>query len=274
MGARAGGNGGVSPKGRGNDSILVFFVTGHSTGGVVAADGEVGGDGITFYFYAGRLVSIVIGSKYYLNIIGDCLGLFMAQRGKARVPTEAELKRLLTVTKVGCNARRNIAILAASYRLGLRAKEMAALTVGDVLDDDDAIREECSLSAVQTKGGKPRVVYLTHPAVRSALKDYLTEREQAQGLAFMRGSPLFRSTKGGGFSPNTMQQLLHKLHEQAGIIGGRSHSGRRWFATELIGKGVDLKAVSVLMGHASIGVTARYAEDNPQRLRRIVMEML
>ncbi len=198
----------------------------------------------------------------------------MTMRGKAKVPGDAELKRLFAVTKAGANAKRNIAILGASYRLGLRAKELAALTVGDVLDDDGAIREECLLSAAQTKGGKPRVVYLTHPAVRSALKDYLAEREQAQGLAFMRASPLFRSTKGGGFSPNTMQQLLHTLHEQAGVIGGRSHSGRRWFATELIGKGADLKAVSVLMGHSSVAMTARYAEDNPQRLRRLVMEML
>ena len=273
MGARAGRNGGVSPKGRGNDSIQVFFVTGHSTGGVVAADGEVGGDGITFYFYAGRLVSIVIGSKYYLNIIGDCLGLFMAQRGKARVPTEAEIKRLLTVTKVGCNARRNIAILAASYRLGLRAKEMAALTVGDVSDEAGQLREECSLSAAQTKGGKPRMVYLTNQAVRSALNDYLRERSDAEHGMVHRESALFRSTKGGGFSSNTMQQLLHKLHERAGIIGGRSHSGRRHFATSLIGKGVDLKSVSVLMGHSSVAMTAHYAEDNPHRLRRIVAEL-
>jgi site-specific recombinase XerD len=42
----------------------------------------------------------------------------------------------------------------------------------------------------------------------------------------------------------------------------------------LISKGVDLKAVSVLMGHSSVSMTAQYAENNPQRLRRIVAEML
>jgi integrase/recombinase XerD len=42
----------------------------------------------------------------------------------------------------------------------------------------------------------------------------------------------------------------------------------------LISKGVDLKAVSTLMGHRSISMTAQYAEDNPQRLRRIAAEML
>lgn len=197
----------------------------------------------------------------------------MAQRGKARVPTEAELKRLFSVTKAGTNARRNVAILTTSYRLGLRAKEMAALVLGDVLNEAGGLREECGLSAAQTKGGKPRMVYLTNPAVRSALKDYLRERSEAEHGVEYRGAALFRSTKGGGFSPNTMQQLLHKLHERAGIVGGRSHSGRRHFATSLIGKGIDLKSVSVLMGHSSVAMTANYAEDNPHRLRRIVAEL-
>ena len=150
---------------------------------------------------------------------------------------------------------------------------MAALKVGDVFDEAGQLREECSLSAAQTKGGKPRMVYLTNQGVRSALNDYRRERSDAEQGMVHRESALFRSTKGGGFSPNTFQQLLHKLHERAGIIGGRSHSGRRHFATSLIGKGVDLKSVSVLMGHSSVAMTAHYAEDNPHRLRRIVAEL-
>jgi integrase/recombinase XerD len=70
-----------------------------------------------------------------------------------------------------------------------------------------------------------------------------------------------------------MQQLFHRLYKAAGVSGARSHSGRRWFATELISKGIDIKSVSVLMGHSSVAMTARYAEDNPQRLRRIAAEL-
>lgn len=198
----------------------------------------------------------------------------MPQLGKARVPTEGELRRLFSVTKAGQHARRNAAMLAVSYRLGLRAKEIAALKVKHVLDENGRLREECGLSSVMTKGGKPRIAYLTHPAVRQALKDYLDERREQEGILFNAESALFKSQKGGSFSPNSLQQLLRRLHDRAGILGGRSHSGRRWFATELISKGVDLKSVSVLMGHASVAMTARYAEDNPQRLRRIVAEML
>lgn len=194
--------------------------------------------------------------------------------GKARVPTESELKRLFQVSKASSqHARRNAAMLAVSYRLGFRAKEITALRVKDVLEENGKLREECSLSADMTKGGKPRVAYLTNPVVRQALRDYLDERRQREDILFNVEAPLFKSQKGGRFTPNTMQQLLRRLHDRAGIVGGRSHSGRRWFATELISKGVDLKSVSVLMGHSSIAMTARYAEDNPQRLRRIAAEV-
>ena len=196
------------------------------------------------------------------------------QIGKARVPTDSELRRLVHGTKAGNNGLRNLGILVCSYKLGLRAKEISALTVKDVFDERGNLKEECNLSAMQTKGGKPRMVYLTNPAVRAALKDYIQWRRTTEGILFCLESPLFRSTKGGGFSANTTQILLHKLHAFAGIQGGRSHSGRRHFATNLIAKGVDIKSVSVLMGHASVAMTADYAEDNPQKLRRIAAELV
>lgn len=199
----------------------------------------------------------------------------MPARGKARVPSEIELKRLFGVTRAAAiHATRNAALLAMSYRLGLRAKEIAGLRVRNVLDERGQLREECDLSAAMTKGGKPRVAYLTNPVVRTALKNYLDERREKENIIFNDEAPLFKSQKGGAFTPNTMQQLLHRLHARAGIVGGRSHSGRRWFATELISKGVDIKAVSVLMGHSSVAMTAQYAEDNPQRLRRIAAELV
>ena len=195
----------------------------------------------------------------------------MVNRGKARVPTEAERKRLGIVTAAGSSALRNVAILAVSYRLGLRAKEIAALTVADVLDVRGDLHQETTLR--RTKGDKPRTAYLSNATLRRELLAYLGARRVEEGILFNPAAALFKSRKGGHFSPNTMQQLIHRLHARAGINGGRSHSGRRWFATELIAKGTDLKAVSVLMGHSSVAMTAQYAEDNPQRLRRIAAEL-
>lgn len=198
----------------------------------------------------------------------------MAEFGQARVPTEEEMKRLYRVAKGGMYPARNTAILMVSYKLGFRAKEIAALRVCDVLDDKGRLKEEIHLTGKMTKGNKQRVAYLTNPALRAALTTYLSERKEREASLFNVLAPLFKSQKGFAFSPNTMSQLLTGLHEQAGVIGGRSHSGRRWFATELIGKGVDLKSVSVLMGHASVSMTAKYAEANPQKLRRITAELV
>ena len=198
----------------------------------------------------------------------------MIRRGKATVPTESERRRLFVVTKAGPHARRNAAMLTVSYFLGLRAKEISVLKVKHVLDEKGKLREECGMTGLMTKGGKPRVIYLTNGTVRQSLKEYLDERQEQEGILFNTESALFKSQKGGNFTPNTMQQLLGSLHDRAGIIGGRSHSGRRHFATCLISKGIDLKAVATLLGHASIAMAAQYAEDNPYRLRRIVAEMV
>jgi len=66
-----------------------------------------------------------------------------------------------------------------------------------------------------------------------------------------------------------MQMLFKRMYCWAGFDHASSHSGRRTFATSLIERGVDIKAVSSLMGHSSVAMTARYVDDNPIRLRRI-----
>ena len=198
----------------------------------------------------------------------------MANDGKARVPTVTELRRVMTIARSGKHAKRNFALMQFSYRLGLRAKEMAGLTVSDVLTSDGRLKEDLTLTAAVTKGRKPRTIYLANSLVQNALTDYLNDRRDNEGILFNMQAPLFKSQKARNFSPNTMQQLFHRLYQAAGIDGARSHSGRRWFATELISKGVDIKAVSVLMGHSSVGMTAHYVEDNPQRLRRIAAELV
>lgn len=193
----------------------------------------------------------------------------MRKKGQARVPTEAELKRLATIVRAERHALRNYALLTCSYKLGLRAHELAALKVGDVVDDRGELYEEVQLR--RTKGSKPRMMYLTNLEVRGALKRYLEERKRKGALR--PEEALFLSQKDGGFSANSLQHLFGRVYRAAGIHGASSHSGRRHFATNLIHKGIDLKAVSVLMGHSSVAVTARYVDDNPHRLRKVIADL-
>ena len=197
----------------------------------------------------------------------------MKQEKKAPVLTQSNFKQVIATARTHEQAERNVALLFISYSLGLRAKEMSQLLVRDVLTPDWKVKDEVLLTRAATKGKKQRLVYLTHKEARKALVAYIEQRKQGDAIPLHPDSPLFKSRKGGAFSPNTMQMLFKRMYRWTGLDQASSHSGRRTFATSLIERGVDIKAVSSLMGHSSVAMSARYVNDNPMRLRRICEEV-
>jgi integrase/recombinase XerD len=193
----------------------------------------------------------------------------MAKEKKAPVITDTQFRRIVAVVRSSGYAKRNMALLHVSFNLGLRAKEMASLLIRDVLTPSGELKDEVLLTKATTKGGKQRLVYLANKDVRRALTEYIKERTIHEDEQPHPEAPLFKSQKGGAFSPNTMQMLFKRMYVAAGMDGASSHSGRRTFATSLIERGVDIKAVSSLMGHSTVAMTAHYVEDNPIRLRKI-----
>jgi integrase/recombinase XerD len=185
------------------------------------------------------------------------------REGQAKVLNQDELKRLYAIAGSGRHANRDTCLLDFSFKLGLRAKEMSAVMVDDILDGKGNLVESFYLKAEQAKGDKGRTVFLTNKNVRKNLQQYLAVREGDYNRH------LFKSQK-TQFTPNTIQMLFSRLYKNAGIVGAKSHSGRRTFATTLIEKGFDIKSVSVLMGHANIQTTARYIQDNPVQLGKMV----
>ena len=79
---------------------------------------------------------------------------------QARVPTEAEFKRLAAVVSQGSHGSRNRMALMLSYLAGLRVGEIASLRWSDLLDGEGKVREQLRLSAAVTKGGHARVEFL------------------------------------------------------------------------------------------------------------------
>lgn len=196
------------------------------------------------------------------------------REGQAKVLSERELSRVVNMVKKKAHAKRNTALLYCSFGLGLRAKEMAALRIKHVLGVNGNLLEEINLIGAMTKGGKQRHVYLTNAKVVGAIRDFIDDRQEREGILFNLEAPLFKSQKGSSFTPNSLQQLFHRMYLDAKLQGASSHSGRRTFATTLIEKGVDIKAVSTLMGHSSIAMTAKYVENNPARLKQICTDLL
>ena len=83
-----------------------------------------------------------------------------AHMKQARTLTDKQLKQVLAHCSTRKHAARDRAIVLFSFLAGLRAKEIAALTIANVLREDGGVREEFTLSPQQTKGRKARRVFV------------------------------------------------------------------------------------------------------------------
>lgn len=190
--------------------------------------------------------------------------IFEGVMAQAATLNDAQIKRAVRFCQTRRYVTRDTTILLLSLYTGLRAKEVAALRVGDVYDDEGSVRTQFTLTAAQTKGARTRTVFVnTHLAQQ--LAQYGAWRNHSDASA-----PLFRSQKGGHFSANTMCQLFLNIYKQCGLSDASSHSGRRTFITRLANKGVGVRALAALAGHRSIQTTQRYIDVNDEQLANAV----
>lgn len=185
---------------------------------------------------------------------------------QARTLNEQEIQQVLDHISTRKHAARDRAMLLVSHLSGMRVGEIAALTVGHVLDTAGQIRAEIRLTAEQTKGKHPRTVFL-NKRVREVLVEYVNairtdDRERA----------LFPTQKNPrkGFSSNSLTQHFADLYKGAGLDGATSHSGRRTYATNIASQGVGLRVLMRLMGHRNVSTTAVYIDANDDMLRKAV----
>ena len=192
------------------------------------------------------------------------------EKGKAPVLSPEQFKRTIKYQKSTKYGLRNQVLLMISFYLGLRAKEMSSLIVGDLVDRNGDLKEECSLKKHQTKRSKQRRFYLTNEKLKKVLVEYLESKKDRDGNLDL-DRPLIESQKRGSFSPNTLQQLFHQMYKCVGIEAS-SHSGRRTMATRQADRGVSIRNLQVILGHSSISSTALYISENPKILGKISSE--
>jgi site-specific recombinase XerD len=166
------------------------------------------------------------------------------------VMSQDEIRRLLAMA-ANIKVR---AMLSLAYGCGLRAGEVARLRVGDIDSAQNIIR------IVQSKGRKDRNVML--PAdILEMLRQWWTERRTRQdaGVAKERRW-LFPGYKPGRpLSTRQFSRLFPETVEKAGITKPATlHTLRHSFATHLLERGVDIRVIQALLGHAKLGTTARY----------------
>ncbi len=155
-------------------------------------------------------------------------------------------------TEIGA---RNKAILEVLYASGLRVSELCQLVINDV--DDQFVR-------VKGKGNKERLVPIGMKAVE-AIDYYLAQYRDK--YADQRQQTLFLTKRGQPLSRLAIWKTIKDYAKTMGIKKNISpHSLRHSFATHLLDNGADLRIIQEMLGHATIGSTARYTQVSNQQL--------
>ena len=149
---------------------------------------------------------------------------------------------------------RDLAILLLLYGAGLRVAEAMSLRA-DVRPIGETIR-------VTGKRSKTRVIPIV-PAVREAIDDYVRQCPYP-----LSGSgPLFAGARGGPLSPDLVRRSVRAARKRLGLPDSLTpHALRHSFATHLLARGADLRALQELLGHASLSSTQIYTAVDAARL--------
>lgn len=143
-------------------------------------------------------------------------------------------------------AARDWAVLLLLYGAGLRIGEAVGLT-GAVLPLGETM-------SVTGKRAKTRIVPLL-PQVRAAIEDYA----KLCPYGVSREAPLFRGAKGGPLPSGMIRKAMRSARTALGLSERTTpHALRHSFATHLLGRGADLRALQELLGHASLSSTQIY----------------
>ena len=143
-------------------------------------------------------------------------------------------------------AARDEAVLLLLYGSGLRVAEALGLT-GAALPLGPAL-------TVTGKRAKTRIVPLLAP-VKEAIERYLSLCPYAAA----KDAPLFRGARGGPLRGEIVRRAVRKARRNLGLSDRTTpHALRHSFATHLLGRGADLRALQELLGHASLSSTQIY----------------
>jgi integrase/recombinase XerC len=182
--------------------------------------------------------------------------------------------------------RRDRAILELFYASGLRLSEVAGLDLEDV-------NLGARMARVLGKGGKQRLVPF-NTSTATAIRAYLKGREELVPKRDVRSvrlkpdpgpptgghsvrqregdrrNPLFVNYRGGRLTARSIDRLVRRYVAASSARAGISpHALRHSFATHLLQRGADLRAIQELLGHARLTTTERYTHVNAAQLLEV-----
>lgn len=160
---------------------------------------------------------------------------------------------------------RNRAILETLYGSGLRVSELTNLKISNIYFNDGIMR-------ILGKGSKERLVPLGGMAAKRILS-YIKEIRVHNRIQKGSEDFVFLNNRGNPLSRIMIFNIVKKAAYNAGIKKSISpHTLRHSFATELIQRGADLRAVQDMLGHESITTTEIYTHLDRDFLRSNIIQ--
>ena len=217
-------------------------------------------------FYKFLAAEAVIGVDPAAGLAGP-----KRQRPLPRTLNVAEVDRLLETARGrtdGCDGRerfralRFYCLMELLYATGMRVTELVSLPRA-------VLRGDPRVLTIKGKGGRERLVPLNPPA-RAALDRFLAVSGRLDNSPWLFPS----KAAGGHVTRQAFGQDLKALAEEAGLDPERvsPHVLRHAFASHLLDRGADLRAVQQLLGHADISTTEIYTHVLEERLKKLVAE--
>jgi integrase/recombinase XerC len=187
--------------------------------------------------------------------------VILSPRLEKRIPSvleEGQVEQLLDVPGDGEAAARARAVLELLYATGIRCAELVALDTGE-------IDLEARMVRVLGKGRKERVVLFGSRA-REALRAWLRVRARLRP----KTDAVFVNARGDRLSDRGVRALVSRRVKQVALQRRCSpHTLRHSFATHLLTRGADLRAIQELLGHASLSTTQRYTHVDTRHLLEV-----
>lgn len=172
---------------------------------------------------------------------------------------ESAAERMLELPDVTTEeGQKESAILELLYSTGIRVSELVNLNKKDVNFENGTVR-------VLGKGKKERIIPFGDKASR-AMKRYLKTRRPGDP----EETPLFLGARGSRTYPVAVARLVKRCIGQISEIEKKSpHVIRHSFATHMLNRGADLRAVKELLGHESLSTTQVYTHVSTERMKKV-----
>jgi len=155
---------------------------------------------------------------------------------------------------------RDAAVMALLYGSGLRISEALGLKRRDVPRPGEG-----DVLVITGKGNKTRMVPVLQN-VLALVADYVALCPHP----LPPEGPIFVGARGGPLSPRIIQLAMERLRGALGLPDSATpHALRHSFATHLLSRGGDLRAIQELLGHSSLSTTQVYTGIDTERLLEV-----